>query len=80
METSLDANNFIKVSSRSNGIPLLYEQETWWMESSLDAIHSEGQVKVTRGHPRSNRLPMLYEHETWWMESSLDAKIECSLK
>ena len=43
------------------------------MESSLDAKNSEGQFKVTRGHPRSNGLALLYEHETWWMESSLDA-------
>ena len=39
---------------RSNGLPLLYGHETWWMESSWDADNLEGQFKVTRGHPRSN--------------------------
>ena len=39
----------LKVSSRSpgghlrsNGLPLLYGHETWWMESSLDAKHYYG--------------------------------------
>ena len=40
--------------SLKHGLPLLYGHETWWMESSLDANNSEGQFKVTRGHPRSN--------------------------
>ena len=43
------------------------------METSLDAYNSEGQFKVTCGHPTSNGLPLLYGHETWRMES-LDAK------
>ena len=55
-------------------ISLLYGHKTWWMESSLDAEHYEGQFKVIGGHPRSNSLPLLYGHTTWWMESSLDAE------
>ena len=49
----------LKVSSRSHGghqrsncLPLLYVHETWWMESSLHANNSEGQVRspgVTQG-------------------------------
>ena len=60
MESSWDANNSegqFKITwghLRSNGLPVLYGHETWWMESSLDANNSEGQFKVTRGHPRSN--------------------------
>ena len=59
---TLDANNSegqFKVTrghQRLNGLPLLYEHETWWTESSLDANNSESQVKVTRGHTRSNGL------------------------
>ena len=49
----------LKVSSRSHGghqrsncLQVLYVHETWWMESSLHANNSEGQVRspgVTQG-------------------------------
>ena len=77
---TLDANNYegqFKVTRchpRSNGLPLLYGNETWWMESPLVENSFLGQFKVTRGHLRSNGLPLLCGHETWKMESSLDAK------
>ena len=36
----------------------------------MDGVNSEGQFKVTSGHPMSNGLALLYGHV---MESSLDA-------
>ena len=66
---SSDAEQFggqfkvIKGHPRSNGLPMLYGLETWWMESSPDAKHIEGQFKVIRGHPRSNLYSFMYGSE-----------------
>ena len=35
---------------RSNSLPLLFEHETWWMESSLDAKNVQGRFKVNMAH------------------------------
>ena len=55
MESSLDANHFLKVSSRSNG--LLHEHETWWMESSLNANNF---LKVSARSPGVTQGQMAY--------------------
>ena len=36
----------------SNGIPMLYGLETWWVESSPDAENIKGQFKVIRDQPK----------------------------
>ena len=46
----------LKVSSRSNGLPLLYEHETWCMESSLDAQI----LKVSSSSPGVTQGQMAY--------------------
>ena len=47
----------IRGHPRSNGIPLFFGHETWWMESCLDATNSKGQFKIL---PTTSDLDQVY--------------------
>ena len=82
MKSSSHAENVegqFKVSRghpRSNGLPLLYGIETWWVESSLDTKY----LKVSSKSPvfflcvDIHVCSIIVWTCNWWLESSLDAE------
>ena len=51
-----------------------YDDETWWVESIIDADNFEGNFKIIRGHPWSNEVKW---GKHWCMDMKLGGGVNC---